>query len=184
MGWRDWLRRLQKQRQQLREGRQRERLRRKRRRKRWLKQWLRRESENGGGESQESDGSAAESLVVAAAKAAAAAKAHPSGIMFRDGPLCLLFPYSLEKTGRKTHILGVCCYSFLATRLTTLKGSQSLQLREESVRFCMMKIKSYVVIAFCYRKANILQRWSNILHIFYENKGRNVRKSVTRIIYA
>ena len=35
----------------------------------------------------------------------------------------------------------------------------------------MIKIKSYVVIAFCYRKANILQRWSNILHIFYGNKG-------------
>ena len=36
---------------------------------------------------------------------------------------------------------------------------------------CMIKIKSYFVIAFCYRKANILQRWSNILHIFYGNKG-------------
>ena len=35
----------------------------------------------------------------------------------------------------------------------------------------MTKIKSYVVITFCYRKANILQRWSNILHFFYGNKG-------------
>ena len=35
----------------------------------------------------------------------------------------------------------------------------------------MIKIKSNVVIAFCYRKANILQRWSNILHFFYGNKG-------------
>ena len=35
----------------------------------------------------------------------------------------------------------------------------------------MIKIISYVVIAFCYRKANILQRWSNILHIFSGNKG-------------
>ena len=35
----------------------------------------------------------------------------------------------------------------------------------------MIKIKSYVVITFCYRKANILQRWSNILHFFYGNKG-------------
>ena len=32
----------------------------------------------------------------------------------------------------------------------------------------MIKIISYV---FCYRKANILRRWSNILHIFYGNKG-------------
>ena len=35
----------------------------------------------------------------------------------------------------------------------------------------MIKIISYVVIAFCNRKANILHRWSNILHIFYGNKG-------------
>ena len=35
----------------------------------------------------------------------------------------------------------------------------------------MIKIISYVVVAFCYRKANILRRWSNILHIFYGNKG-------------
>ena len=38
--------------------------------------------------------------------------------------------------------------------------------------FKMIKIKSYVVIAFCYTKANILQRWSNILHFFYGNKGQ------------
>ena len=35
----------------------------------------------------------------------------------------------------------------------------------------MIKTKSFVVIAFCYRKANILQRWSNTLHFFYGNKG-------------
>ena len=35
----------------------------------------------------------------------------------------------------------------------------------------MIKIISYVVIAFCYRKANILRRWSNILRIFYGNKA-------------
>ena len=35
----------------------------------------------------------------------------------------------------------------------------------------IIKIISYIVIAFCYRKANILHRWSNILHIFYGNKG-------------
>ena len=33
------------------------------------------------------------------------------------------------------------------------------QLRRQA----MIKIKSYVVISFCYRKANILQRWSNHL---------------------
>ena len=35
----------------------------------------------------------------------------------------------------------------------------------------MIKIISYVVIAFSYGKANILHRWSNILRIFYGNKG-------------
>ena len=35
----------------------------------------------------------------------------------------------------------------------------------------MIKIKSYVVITFCYRKANILRRWSKILHFSYGNKG-------------
>ena len=35
----------------------------------------------------------------------------------------------------------------------------------------MIKIKSYVVIAFCYRKANILRKWSKILHFCYGNKG-------------
>ena len=35
----------------------------------------------------------------------------------------------------------------------------------------MIKIISYVDIAFFYRKANILRRWSNILRIFNENKG-------------
>ena len=35
----------------------------------------------------------------------------------------------------------------------------------------IIKIISYVVITFCYRKANILHRWSNILHIFNWNKG-------------
>ena len=35
----------------------------------------------------------------------------------------------------------------------------------------MIKIKSYVVITFCYRKANILCRWSKILHFCYWNKG-------------
>ena len=35
----------------------------------------------------------------------------------------------------------------------------------------MIELISYVVIAFCYRKANILCRWSNILRIFYGNKG-------------
>ena len=34
----------------------------------------------------------------------------------------------------------------------------------------MIKITSYVVTEFCYRKANILCRWSNILCIFYGNK--------------
>ena len=28
----------------------------------------------------------------------------------------------------------------------------------------MIEIKSYVVIAFCYRKAKILRKWSKILH--------------------
>ena len=31
----------------------------------------------------------------------------------------------------------------------------------------LIKVISFVVIAFCYRKANILHRWSNILCIFY-----------------
>ena len=35
----------------------------------------------------------------------------------------------------------------------------------------MIKIISYVVIAFFYRKTNILGRWSNILCIFNRNKG-------------
>ena len=35
----------------------------------------------------------------------------------------------------------------------------------------MIKIISYVVIAFSYRKANILHRCSNILRIFYGNNG-------------
>ena len=35
----------------------------------------------------------------------------------------------------------------------------------------MIKIISYIVIAFCYRKANILCRWCNVLYIFYKNKG-------------
>ena len=33
----------------------------------------------------------------------------------------------------------------------------------------MIEIISYIVIAFCYRKASILHRWSNILCIFYRN---------------
>ena len=35
----------------------------------------------------------------------------------------------------------------------------------------MIKIKSYVVIAFSYRKANKLRKWSEILHFCYGNKG-------------
>ena len=35
----------------------------------------------------------------------------------------------------------------------------------------MIKIISYVVIAFCYRKANILRRWSNIRNIFTGTKA-------------
>ena len=35
----------------------------------------------------------------------------------------------------------------------------------------MIKIITYVVIAFFYRKANILRRWSNILRIFNGNKA-------------
>ena len=35
----------------------------------------------------------------------------------------------------------------------------------------MIKIIIYVDIAFFYRKANILHRWSKILHEFYGNKG-------------
>ena len=35
----------------------------------------------------------------------------------------------------------------------------------------MIKIIIYVNIAFFYRKANILHRWSNILRQFYGNKG-------------
>ena len=35
----------------------------------------------------------------------------------------------------------------------------------------MIKIKSYVVIAFSYRKANKLRKWSEILHYCYGNKG-------------
>ena len=35
----------------------------------------------------------------------------------------------------------------------------------------MIKIIIYVDIAFFYRKANILHRWSKILHKFYWNKG-------------
>ena len=54
---------------------------------------------------------------------------------------------------------------------------------EESVQGCpavcaeiltcpwMIKIIIYVNIAFFYRKANILHRWSNILHQLYGNKG-------------
>ena len=34
-----------------------------------------------------------------------------------------------------------------------------------------MKIMFYIVINFFYKKANILRRWSNILHRFYWNKG-------------
>ena len=37
--------------------------------------------------------------------------------------------------------------------------------------YVIIKIISYVVIALFCRKANILCRWSNILHIFNENKG-------------
>ena len=39
------------------------------------------------------------------------------------------------------------------------------------IPFTIIEIISYVVIAFCYRKANNLRWWSNILHIFYWNKG-------------
>ena len=35
----------------------------------------------------------------------------------------------------------------------------------------MIKIIIYINIAFFYRKANILHRWSNILCQFYWNKG-------------
>ena len=35
----------------------------------------------------------------------------------------------------------------------------------------MIKIIIYVNIAFFYRKANILHRWSNILRQLYGNKG-------------
>ena len=35
----------------------------------------------------------------------------------------------------------------------------------------MIRIKSYVVITFSYRKANILRKWSKILHFCYGNKG-------------
>ena len=41
----------------------------------------------------------------------------------------------------------------------------------ELLTFQMIKIISNVVIAFCYKKANILRRWSNIPRIFYGNKG-------------
>ena len=42
----------------------------------------------------------------------------------------------------------------------------------DACRCCaMIKIISYVVIAFFYRKTNILGRWSNILCIFNRNKG-------------
>ena len=36
---------------------------------------------------------------------------------------------------------------------------------------CMIKIIIYVDIAFFYRNANIVHRWSNILCKFYGNKG-------------
>ena len=35
----------------------------------------------------------------------------------------------------------------------------------------MIKIKSYIVIAFSYRKAKKLRKWSEILHFCYGNKG-------------
>ena len=35
----------------------------------------------------------------------------------------------------------------------------------------MIRIKSYIVIAFSYRKANKLRKWSEILHFCYGNKG-------------
>ena len=42
---------------------------------------------------------------------------------------------------------------------------------KSTTQTCMIKIKSYVVIAFSYRKANILRKWSKILHFCYGNKG-------------
>ena len=35
----------------------------------------------------------------------------------------------------------------------------------------MIRIKSYIVIAFSYRKAKKLRKWSEILHFCYGNKG-------------
>ena len=40
-----------------------------------------------------------------------------------------------------------------------------------SCHCCMIKIIIYVDIGFIYRKANILHKWSEILHKFYGNKG-------------
>ena len=45
----------------------------------------------------------------------------------------------------------------------------------------MIKIISYVVIAFFYRKANILHRWSNILRFFNGNKGLCQRLQISLI---
>ena len=53
------------------------------------------------------------------------------------------------------------------------KRLNPLHLRDPPPQFGkgMIKIKSYVVIAFSYRKANKLRKWSEILHYCYGNKG-------------
>ena len=60
--------------------------------------------------------------------------------------------------------------------------------QESNKRLCclcfleMIKIISYIVIAFCHRKANIQHRWSNILCIFYGNKGVERPVSLLQIL--
>ena len=71
--------------------------------------------------------------------------------------------------GRIVPAPGFSLFFFITFRL--LLVSISALVLWEVVYGSMIKIKSYVVIAFCYRKANILRKWSKILHFCYWNKG-------------
>ena len=77
--------------------------------------------------------------------------------------------------GRRFHTACAChqcTHTCTPARLTCVALTHlGPMLTKEGLVITMNKIISYVVIAFCYRKANILCRWSNILCIFYWKKG-------------
>ena len=69
--------------------------------------------------------------------------------------------------------LLICLESFrVIIVLNHFEGLYNIPKFEyEGLNYSLNCIKSYVIIAFSYRKANILRKWSKILHFCYGNKG-------------